>query len=365
MSGNATKQMLAAFIQQNAAPTTFFAGMFQVRPENVHSSSKVEIDIQRGGEDVAIAVKRLADYRDNSADNYTTKEFVPPIFKEKFILDSEDLMKGNPGETPYDNVDFRVRLSTRVARNAVKVVNKIARSIEWQGSQILQTGKVDLTDENGASQYALDFLPKSTHFATVSTVWSDAGATPLDDINAVAELNRTDGLVDQDMLIFGSDAWQSIITNETVRKQLDTTRIASSAVTAMQIMGNGGIFRGVLEIGNYRYDCYTYGGRFKHPQTGVSTPYMNPKKVIIMSSTARFDATFGAIPNIGEILGTSQRAQLLPDIPARITGLGAGGFDLFATAWTTNDGEQLNCGFGARPLLIPTEIDTFGCLTVL
>lgn len=363
MSDKTTKKMLSAYIQNAMAPTAFLSGMFQVRPENFHESEKVEIDIQRSGEDVAIVVQDITTgHRLNSDDLYTNKEFTPPVFKEAFALNAFDLLKREPGQNPFASSFIRQNLMARVTRNGIKVINKIKRSIELQASQVLQTGKVDLKNEAGTTLFTIDFKPKATHFPTVSVAWNAVGADPMGDINSVAEVVRTDGLSDPNVLIMGTKAWMEFSSNADVREMLDNRRIEGNSLVAMQMLGNGGIYRGTVEIGNYKYDIFTYGGRYKDPQTGVSTMFVDPAKVIVMSMDARLDLTFGAVPNIGELMGTSQRAQLLPELPGRLSGTGANGFDLFTTAWTTNDGEQLFAGFAARPLCIPTAIDTFACL---
>ena len=135
----------------------------------------------------------------------------------------------------------------------------------------------------------------------------------------------------------------------------------TGAVVPMEKRNNGGTYRGWIDIGNYRYEMWTYGGRYKHPQTGVKTPFIDPGNVIVRDSNGRLDATFGAIPNIGALLG-EMGPNLLPELPGRISNTG-GGMDLFVNAWLSNDGEQLFGGVGARPLMIPTAIDTYGCLT--
>ena len=73
MSNTVTKKMIQAYFQD--APTTrFLASLFDVRPENIHSSETVEIDIERSDEDISIAIQDLsAGSRLNSKDIYTTK----------------------------------------------------------------------------------------------------------------------------------------------------------------------------------------------------------------------------------------------------------------------------------------------------
>ena len=360
MSDESTKRMISAYIQM-ASPTLFLSGMFQSPAVNFHTTEEVEIDIVRSDEDVAIVIQDLSTgHRMNATDIYTNKGFKPPIFKEAVALNSHDLIKRMPGANPFESPDFRANIITRMFNSMTKIEAKIRRSIELQASQVLQTGIVDLTDEAGVTLYTLDYKPKATHFPTVGINWGGATSVPLSDISALAEIIRNDGLGDPDDLYFGIGAWNNFIADDTVKSLLDNRRMDTGAVVPMQKRDNGGTYRGWIEIGNYRYDMWTYGGRYKHPQTGVKTPFIADDKVIVRDSSGRMDATFGAIPNIGALLG-EMGPNLIPELPGRISNT-AGGMDLHANAWLSSDGTQLFGGVGARPLMIPTAIDTFGCL---
>lgn len=360
MSGTTTTRMIRAY-NQMAQPTLFLSGLFQSPPENFYSSEEVEIDIIRSDEDVSIVVQDLSTgYRYNSDDLSTNKGFVPPVHKEAIALNSFDLIKRMPGMNPFESPDFRGNVILRLFNGMTKVERKIRRAIELQASQILQTGVLTLVDSGGVALFTMDFKPKSTHFPTAGTTWGLAGADPAGDINALAEIIRNDGLADPDQLIFGVTAFEKFIQDDNIQKHFDARRIDMGTIAPMVMTGNGGQFRGVVEIGNYRYDVWTYGGRYKHPQTGVKTQFIDPDKVVVRASSGRLDATFGAIPNIGSLMG-QQATNLLPELPSRISN-GGGGMDLHTNAWLSNDGEQLFGGVGARPLLIPTAIDTYGCL---
>ena len=362
MSDSTTRRMIAAYLQM-AEPTLFLSGFFQSPPQNFHSSEEVELDIIRGEEEVSIVLTDLSTgYRFNATDLYTNKSFKPPIHKEAVAINAFDLIQRMAGENPFVSPDFRGNVITRIFSGIRQSENKIRRSIELQASQVLQTGIVTLTDSAGVALFTLDFGPKATHFVTVGTAWSAAGA-PLDDIRAISEVIRDDGKADPDQLIMGVDAWEAFIQNDDVQKRYDNRRIDQGTIAPMQMRGNGGSFRGVVEVGNYRYDIWTYGGRFKDAQTGVSTQYLTPANCIVRASGGRLDATFGAIPNIGASLGV-QGTALLPELPSRISG-GDQNIDLFLNAWLSNDGEQLFAGVGARPLMIPTAIDTYGTLDTL
>jgi hypothetical protein len=126
-----------------------------------------------------------------------------------------------------------------------------------------------------------------------------------------------------------------------------------------RMQGNGATFQGVIKLGSYSFEMWTYSGRYTHPQSGVSTKFLADDKVIMKSKVSRFDATFGAIPNIGELLGKGR--NLLPQLPRRF-GSSPHGLDMTLNVWLSEEGEEIFAGVGTRPLYIPTAIDTYGCL---
>lgn len=364
MSGVTTKQMIAAYLAQAWVPTGFFTGMFAVRPGNIHDTEEVEIDIQRTGEKVAIVVQDVATgYRMNSIDAYTNKSFKPPVFKEAFPINAFSLLKRQAGENPFANAGFRGKLTNLFFHGMETVDAMIRRAIEAQAAQVMQTGKITLRDETGAALYELDYKPKATHFPTASVAWSAANSTKLADIEALCNVIRNDGKVRPDQIIFGSKAWGAFIADESVQNLLNIRRLELGTISQVPNRGQDAAqYRGTISVGAYELDVWTYGGVYEDPQTGQTKEFMDPGKVLVRASTGRLDATFGAIPNIGEILGTGPRQQLLRELPARMTDV-ATGVDLHTNVWTDERGENLYGGVGARPLMIPTAIDTFACLT--
>lgn len=359
MSDTTTRRLLRVY-EQMASPLMFLSGFFQSPAQNFFNSEEVEIDIVRSDEDVSIVVTDLSTgYRMNSEDIYTNKGFKPPIHKEAIALNAFDLLKREPGQNPFENPDFRGNVISRMMAGMTKVDRKIRRAIELQASQVLQTGVVTLTDSAGNTLYTIDYKPKATHFPTASVDWSGA-ADILGDIESLAEVVRDDGLQDPDQLLMGATAFENAMKNDDFRNRFETRRIDLGTIAPMERMGNGGNYRGVVEIGNYRFDIWTYGGRYKDPQTGNKVQFLDPEKVVVRSSGGRLDAAFGAIPNIGRALG-AQGNRLVPELPGRFSSA-TGGMDLFTNVWLTPDGEQLFGGVGARPLMIPTAIDTFGCI---
>jgi len=359
MSGKTTKVMLTAY-EQLSTVTLFLAGMFQSPRENFHNSESVEIDIEREDEDISIVVQDLSSSgRNNAADIYTNKEFKPPIHKEKGPINAHTLITRNPGEDPFQMVDFIANAIQRGIKLGSKMFRKILRSIEVQASQVLTTGTVTLTDENGVAVYTIDYKPKATHFPNAAVAWDNASSTKIADLLALCRVIKTDGKLTPDMLIMGEGSYELFIQDADVQERLDNRRIEGNGIVPLDRMGDGGIYRGVVEVGNYKLDIWTYDGQYKDPQSGDIVQFIADDKVVVRASKGRLDATFGGVPRIG---GRD------PRVPAQLTervSIPGRTFDIQNNAWITEDGETMFVQVATRPLLIPTAIDTFGCLDTL
>lgn len=357
MSNAVTRRMIAAYFQ-DATPVMFLSGFFQTPSINFHNSEEVEIDIQRSDEDVATVITDLSTGANvNSFDGYTNKSFKPPVYDESAPINAFDLIKRMPGEDPFRDPSFLANASVQAFRTFRLLENKVRRAVEVQASQVFQTGQLVLKNSAGVDAYLLDFKPKATHLPTVTTNWADAGSDKINDLNNLAKVIRTDGLTRPDTLIFGEQSFEHFIKDEEVQKLLDNRRIIVGEVMP-EVRGEGATFQGYIWINNYRYAMWTYDGQYTDRSTGspVATPYIDPNKVIMLDSGARFDLTFGSIPLIG------RTQQVISGMPERMTST-ENGFGMTTNSWITEDGKSLKVSAGTRPLTIPTAIDRYGCLT--
>jgi hypothetical protein len=359
MSDASTRTLIEMYMEEAEAPQ-FLSGFFQSPARNFHNSEKVEIDIIRDDEDVAIVVQSIkSGARMNEDELYTNKAFTPPVFKEEAALSAYDLIKRQAGQNPFEDPNFGANAVTESFRKFRKLEKKIRRAVEMMASQVLQTGALTLIDSTGVALYTLDFIAKATHLKTVTTTWAADGSTgnPLGDLEDLAEVVRRDGKKEPARLIFGKTAWQRFKRNAAVLQAFDK-RVLNIAELAPVARGGGATFQGWVWIGQYRFEMWTYNGWYKHPQTGAQTPYVDDDNVIMMSEGARLDLSWGNIPRL-----TPPESRALPFLPSRMSD-GGRGLDLITNSWITPNGEALMVSAGARPLTIPTAIDTFARLNV-
>lgn len=356
MSDKSTIAMIDLYLEEASAPM-FLSGFFRSPPNNFHTTEDVEIDIQRDDEQVAIVIQDLSlppNKNENSL--YSNKRFRPPIYDEEGAVTAFDMIGRQPGQNPFTNPNYAANAVRQAFAVFRKLENKIRRAIELMSSQVLQTGQLSLINQAGVAVYTIDFSPKATHFTT-PTAWAVDGSTgdPLADLASLTTVIRRDGKQESKRAIFGAGAFQRFLANAKVQKALDSRRgvLAELAPTPR---GQGATFQGWVWVGHYKLEIWTYDGFYRHPQSGVFTPFVADNKVIV-NGDGRLDLTYGAIPMI---VAPEQRA--MPFLPPRISSAG-GGLDLTTNAWVTPDGKRVMVSAGTRPLTIPTAIDTFGCIT--
>lgn len=343
---------------QARMPSGFLSRMFTIKNGGIFNGKKVAIDIQRTGEQVAVVVKHGTGVRLNDADVFETKEFTPPAYGEGVPFDVLDLLERQAGTNPYDAAytQYAGDLLQYMIKGFALIDDKIKRAIEMQASQILQTGKLSLIDDAGNVLYDLDFSPKATHFPTAGTAWGVGGSDPLADLLALAKVIRSDGKVNPDRLLFGdSESLQEFLNDTKVQAALDSRRMDVIEI-APEMADSGATFYGHVWIGTYRFEIWAYPDTYEHIQTGAMTSYIDNNKVVMLSSRTRLDMACAKVP-----------APIAPDprvshlLPSRATSRSAG-FDVTPNVYATPNGKQIVGELESRTLLIPVQIDGFGCL---
>jgi Phage major capsid protein E len=347
------KRMIPLYREMRDADM-FLAGFFEVRPGNISDTEKVVFDIQRMDEEISPVVNTCEGPTFNVDNVFTTKEFTPPTIQEAMPFDCKELLRRLAGQTEYQatEISWQASLVARILQGMNQLENKIRRNRDWQASQILRTGVLTLVDEFGNPAYMIDYQAKATHFPAAGAAWGGGGDDPLADIEALADVIRNDSLQDADRIIMGAGAWNAFINDSKVQNQLDNRRIEVGRV-APEPRGTGGKFQAVINVGNYRFEIWTYSGRGVIPGSGTKTLFVGDADCIVMASSGRLDTVFGGVP-----MAVPVDPRFADFLPSRVAVPQA--VDMVPNIYATPDGMQTILQIASRPLLIPTAIDSFG-----
>src|SRR4030066_428389 len=329
----------------------FLTTFFKTKPSDIKNAESFKIEIKRGSKKIAPVISNIT-MRGGKVERsqYTQKEFTPPVIAEAGDFSPGDLSEKQFGMTEYEsaNEEYQMQLQANIMDVMEEIESRLIRHIEFQASQILQTGVLALYDENGNIAYELDFFPKATHFPTVSISWSDEDSDPDADIEALERLTKTDGSVKGRILIFGSTARANYLKNSRINDKFDITRIASGVIKPT-IESDDVTLLGEILIGSQYYLCYEYTGEYIHPSTGLTTRFIDDEKVVMLPDPGSINFDFRKVfCRVATITGIDPRFSGL--VPVTIQ-LGDRAYTV--RVWVEGREDSLNVELKARILLVP------------
>lgn len=341
----------------------FLSTFFQTGANDISDASTMIIEVKRANGGYIAPV--IMDNTQNGAllknTKYTAKEFTPPITALGSNFGANDLIMKQFGMTKFDaaNQSYALALINMIQDVMADIELRFNYQIEFQASQILQTGTVTLYDENGIAAYTISFQPKATHFPTVSLSWSDMDSDPDADIISLSDVIRTDGQVNIKRLIFGEDALTNYLKNPKTADKFDVARY-ESGVYNPQEQNEDVDFLGDILIGTKRFQCWIYKGTYKSPValSGTETPFVDKDKVILLPAANSINLDFRKkYLTIPSLVGISPEAQRY--IPGN---LNLGNRAYTVKAFIDEKKDALEIELKNKQMLIPVSIDAFGCL---
>lgn len=285
-----TKEVIAVY-QDILRPTSFLRSFFAVSES---TTKNVSIEVERNSEPVAVDVIRGTEGNRNTFSNSTEKIITPPYYREYLeltSLDGYDRLFSVNTDSVNENV-FNEFLA-QVAKRMDRLVYKIERSHEKQAADVFETGILTLS--NGTT---IDFKRKADSKVTVPT-WATGTNDPFDAIEDGCNFLRTAGKAQGGVInmICGQEAWAAFLKNDIVKARADVRNFSLDAVRAPQRNAVGGTLLGESTAGSYIVRCWGYP-EFYTNASGVATPYLNTKKVILLPEAPSFTMAYAAVPKV-------------------------------------------------------------------
>jgi hypothetical protein len=368
---NILAKVIALFNSQpDITKMGFLSSFFVTTPDSFTDAEYCDLDEIYEGEEIAPSVTDLSTGAVSLVEEkFVNKQIPLPVYALRSPAQIAALMNRQPGESAYvtQKVNWLARLANIIVKKMGRMTGMLRRSMEYQAAQVLQTGDIILTDEKGNQTFKLGLQTKASHFPTVVTPWKDLDTeaipggndpTPLDDIDALADTIREDGLVDVAIAIFGDQSWKDFIKNSWVRENLKKDVLNMGAM-APQVVNLGGKRMGYIDYGAYRYLLFTYNARYNpFGDKDSKMKYLDPNKVILLPDTSDLDfrRIFGGIPTVrtdttfDQIFGTDK------------TQIGTE-YDIRPRVFWSDDNETFIAEVKSRPLMLPVSVNRFGCLT--
>jgi len=269
----------------------FLSSFFTVKPSYFTNGELIDIDVINRSVKIAPVVKPVGSGAVKiTPDLFTGKQVRPPLYSLSRPVSLYDLMLRKPGETVFDTkyASWVAEMQNELLPSFELEQDMIRLSIEMQAAKMLQTGKVDLTDEKGNVAYTLDYGMAPSHKITVSTAWDQAGATVIEDLKSAMDVIRKDGHCDVSTAIFGAKAWEAFIADPDVLKRFQKDVLNIAALNP-ELVDKGGEYMGYIMIGAYKVNLFTYSATYEAFENTTQYPFVDDDKVILLPNKERLD----------------------------------------------------------------------------
>lgn len=335
-------QTLLAAVSYLKQPTTFLLELF-FKLVSPHVTKTITVDIERGGESMAVFVSPLVEGHVVKKDGYITESFEPAYIKEKMAITPEDLQIRNPGETIFaPNQSQDDRLNQKVALFLLRLMARIIRREEWMASQALTTGQMNVVGDGVNRNINFNMLPTHLPVLLGQSIWTDLlNADPQANLNTWIDLILDDSGLNADKVVMGSAALRSFLNHPKIKEILNSRRMNIGDVTP-QLKNNGA--QKIADWYDPNCEIWTYSGKYIDPATGSRMNLLPPNAVLIGSSAARCERHFAVIQ----------------DLKAKVNAA----LQFFPKTWETEDPSALWLMLQSAPLPVPHQIDGFVCATV-
>jgi len=298
--GEFTKRVLGAFTDI-AQPTLFFKSFF--RSETTEALD-LAIEVERTGRQVAVDILRGTEGVITRSDKSTEKLYRPPLFDYKYNLTALDGYDRLFGESNEISGGHWARIVAKTAKEVAKNVDRINRRYELQSAQAFLDGIV--TMKNGDN---IDFKRKAASLVAYNAAhnWASNTVNPGAILEQGARFMVTDGLVSPGTtfnVVMGYQAWNAFRANELRSAEGDIKDQKFQDLTSPIPFGNGAVLMGRYSYGSYNFVIWGYEGYYDDPDnSNTTTPYMDPKKIIILPNEQDFIFGYGGVPamvNVGQ-----------------------------------------------------------------
>jgi hypothetical protein len=289
-----TKTLIDVYKERIEVPS-FIRSFFASKE---YSTKYISLEVQRGGEKVAADVLRGADPNMNTFSKSTEKVYEPPFYYEEFRLNELDVYDMALGAT-NTSTGYMSQFIDTAADKLLELRKKIERAYELQCAQAFTSGIV--TVNNGDN---IDYRRKAGSLVDLGSTtgyWTVSGKDIFADLQDACVFIRKSGKVftHEFDAILGEDAADEMFKNSVFLSRQNLFNMKLDSIAAPQKNSTGGVYHGSLTCGSYRVNIWTYP-QFYEASNGTMTPYIDPKKVIVVPSqnSGLYEVSFAAVPQI-------------------------------------------------------------------
>jgi hypothetical protein len=262
-----------------------------------HAADKIDIEIISGSDKLAQFVNQHEGALPIKKLSKVVKTLsLPRTFEKKIFTALELANYKSIGNIYVTSPDDRTRIANQmILQELEELKSRIIRRREQMACEALSTGKVIVSQDN--IDFSVDFEYQSNvQLVTLGSTakWSETTSKPLVNLrNWRRDIMKRCG-INADILILGSDASDAFVSNDSVKKELDTINNRVGVMDLTQNPTRTGMFIGRI----MGVDIYEYNQQYTKPDE-TTADMIDPKKAIMVASQSPgFRVHYGPIYRI-------------------------------------------------------------------
>lgn len=259
-----------------------------------HESKYVDVDVVKGegNRSQPAYVTRNTESLTKERDGYLTNSYQPPLLNYKIQTTAEDVLKRIAGQNVYTGSSVEERAIELARRDLMTLDSMFTVGEELQCAEAMLSGVVTIKDSGGNTLESISYGRSSSHnvgLLAAADRWTESTADIVANIRAWKKLIRDDGRVIATDLILGTDAADLFLNNTDIQNLLDNRRINAGEMNYMDVVGSDAEYLGKF-LG---LNVWSYTGVYHDGSS--TTPFIDPKKVVVATKTDNNKRHYGAI----------------------------------------------------------------------
>lgn len=337
-------------------------------PKFDFNTAKIKYELRNMSRDLAIVQDRSGGYEHYNGYDWDVFEVDTPIIKESTSIEVESLLNDQANLLMYKDKPLEDILVDRLIDAIALQFSRSYRSVSAMTGQAFQFGKIDLSLNFKSSEIIdLHRNPNLNIVATTGNSWDDPTHDALGSIKLVAEhVTNTSGAV-PDTIILGANAAEYLSRNKELKERSDIRRFSLGELKLGNSPIKGTKRIGSVVTGGVSYDLMVVtNSTFRHPKTGVQTPYIDKDSAIFMDLKGCYPRLYtgglGILKknNIGVTIDGSSKK-----IPGGGLLVTAGSSTMAIKLAMTDDGGAVKIYFQYAPLPIIANANATACLKTI
>ena len=319
-------------------------------PLNKFSETKyVDVVVTKGGRKLAPYVSPKIAGKVMRKEGGKVSTYEPPMLKPKFVTEADSILE-QQSIFHGDGMEASERAVEQLLKDEEDIKSSISRTKEAQAVSLVTTGKFMAKGEGTEEEFDYGMDANNIEVLTGAALWTDTLSDPLKDLSDWrTEIFKATGK-NPNAVVMGVDVEAAFSSHDKVIKAFDTRSINVGELRPAPMMDEeGNEIEGVTFVGRITklgMDVYSYVDFVEDEDDVVQEVFLS-NKLVMGRTNAGGHFAHGAITDKKE--------------------LGAEVFvgEVFVKSWQENDPDDEFIMGKSRPLAIPSDIDSFKCVTAV